>query len=126
MPLGVQLRANTCTQSTTKRAKSRNRKSVRTRLITPPTKSTPRSYRRAGSALVEEAVLGHPLLVLRGDRDVRRRQQEDLVRDALDGPVDREHQAGSEVDQPLRIGVVHLREVHDHWDPLAEVLTDRP
>src|SRR3712207_8890854 len=103
MPLGVQLRANTCTQSTTKRAKSRNKNSVRTRLITPPTKSTARSYRRTGSALVEEAVLGDPLLVLGGDRDVRRGQQEDLVCHPLARPVDRADQAGGEVDQQLRV-----------------------
>src|SRR3712207_9176040 len=38
----------------------------------------------------------------------------------------RSDEAGGEVDQPLRVTVVHLREVHDHRDALPEVLPDDP
>src|SRR5919106_4630701 len=53
--------------------------------------------------LVEEAAsLEHPRAFLGGDLDVLRRQQEDLVGDALHAAVERVGQAAREIDQPLR------------------------
>src|SRR5204862_7424382 len=56
---------------------------------------------------------------------VVRREQEDLVGDALDAATQTEDEAGGEVDEPLRVTVVHLGEVHDDRDALSEVLADR-
>src|SRR5512145_3382487 len=76
------------------------------------------------SALVEEAALGHPRLVLGGDRDIGWREQEDLVGDPLDRSAQAEHEPRGEVDEPLRVRVVHVGEVHDHRRALAEALAD--
>src|SRR5271154_544116 len=73
-------------------------------------------------ALVKEASFGDPSLVLRGDLDVSRSQQEDLVRHPLDATAKTEDEPGREVDQTLRVTVDHLGQVHDHWCTFTEVL----
>src|SRR5664279_5221551 len=78
------------------------------------------------SALVEEAArgsLGWRHLV--GSHfDMRRRQQEHLAGDPLDGAVQTKHQAGSEVDETLGVCVIQIGQVHDHRGALAETLAD--
>src|ERR1041384_698297 len=76
------------------------------------------------SALVEEPALCDTGLVLRRDIDVSRRQQEHLLCHSLDAPVKTEHKTGGKVDKSLRIGVVHLRQIHDHRSALTEVFPD--
>src|SRR3954464_13347376 len=53
------------------------------------------------SGLVEEALLDQARTFLRGDLDVARREQEDLVGDLLHAAVERVGEAGREVDQAL-------------------------
>ena len=79
---------------------------------------------RRSSGLVEEPVLD-ARLVLRGDGDVVRAEQEHLRGDPLDAPVQPEGQPRGEVDQALGVGVVHLGQVHDHRRARAEGLADR-
>jgi hypothetical protein len=54
-----------------------------------------------------------------------RAEQEDLRGDAFDPAMQAEGQTGREVDEPLGVRVVHVRQVHDHRRALAEVLADR-
>src|SRR5512146_2306246 len=51
--------------------------------------------------LVEEAALEHSRAILRRQLHVARREEEDLVGDALHASVERVRQAAREVDQPL-------------------------
>src|SRR5215213_8476954 len=76
------------------------------------------------SALVEEPA-GDSLLVLGRNLHVLRRQQENLARDPLDGALQTEDQSSREVDQPLGVWVLHLREVKDDRHAVAEVFADR-
>src|SRR5215218_6463822 len=119
-PCGDHDRANTWTQSTTNRIHSSAMKVHRTTSSTIPTASTCQRV----LALVEESTLDDALLVLGGDRDVRRREQEHLVGDALDRATRGKDEPSREVDETLGVGVVHLGEVHDHRRALAEVLAD--
>src|SRR5688500_4083628 len=65
--------------------------------------------------LVEEAAaLEHARAFLGGDFDVARRQQEDLVGDALHAAVERVGEPAREVDQSLRQVLVGALEVDDH------------
>src|ERR1700727_91734 len=77
------------------------------------------------SALVEEAPLRDPGLVLGRNLNIGRRQQEHLVGHPLDAPAQSEDQSGREIDQPLGVAVDHLGQIHDHWSALTEVLSDR-
>src|SRR5258707_4705371 len=77
------------------------------------------------SALVEEASLRDPGLVLGRYFDIGRGKQEHLVRNALDAPAQSEDQSRGEIDQTLSVAVDHLREIHDHRSALTEVLSDR-
>src|SRR3954447_10169621 len=133
-PEGRQLRARTITQSTTKRANSRTRKTSRTdaticqKRATVLVRSGHLGCQRgavSGSGLVEEAAFADPRLVLGRHVDVLRTEQEHLRRDALDTTAQPERQTRSEVDETLGVGVVHLREVHDDRHPVAEPLADR-
>ena len=99
------------------------------RIVRRPRPSEARAVRRRtiatrsrNQALVEEAAFGDPLLVGCGNRDVRRGQQEHLVGHPLDAAAGGEDQAGGEVDEPLGVRVVHLREVHDHRSAVAVLL----
>src|SRR5919201_1840027 len=75
--------------------------------------------------LVEEAAALEQLCpLLGGDLDVSRREEEDLVRDALHPAVQRVGQAAGEVDQPLRELGVRVLEVEDHRDRLLELVGD--
>src|SRR3712207_3191426 len=132
-PDGRQLRASTITQSTTNRANSSTRKTSSTDDTIDQKRATVlvRSGHRAcrggwASGLVEETALADPRLVLGRHVDVLRTEQEHRGRDALDTTAQPEGQTGSEVDQALRVRVVHLGEVHDHRHPVAEPLPDRP
>src|SRR5579859_3931290 len=77
-------------------------------------------------ALVEEVALRDPRLVFRRHLDVRGRQQEDLVRDSVDGAMEPEDQARREVYETARITIDHLSQVHNNWCALAKVLTYCP
>src|SRR5438132_7399969 len=75
--------------------------------------------------LVEEsAALEHPRPLLGGHLDVPRREQEDLVGDALHAAVQRVGEAAREVDQPLRELGVGALEVEDDRDRLLELVRD--
>src|ERR687884_66898 len=75
--------------------------------------------------LVEEAAaLEEPGALLRGDLDVPRRQQEDLVGYALHAAVERVREPAREVDQPLRELLVRALEVQDHRDRVLELVGD--
>src|SRR3954447_4949353 len=135
-PEGRQLRARTITQSTTKRAKSRTRKTSSTDETICQKRATvlvrsghPGNQRGAvsRSGLVEEAAFADPRLVLGRHVDVLRTEQEHLRRDRQSEVVRTEHEplrrtafiptaqsegkARREVDETLRVGVVHLGEV---------------
>src|SRR6266702_1043770 len=74
--------------------------------------------------LVEEAALEHPGAILRRQLDVARREEEDLVGDALHPALERVREAAREVDQPLRkLGVSRL-EVEDHGNAVLEPVGD--
>src|SRR3954452_17818697 len=75
--------------------------------------------------LVEEAAALEQARPLLGrDLDVPRRQQEDLVGDALHAAVERVREAAREVDQPLRQLLVGALEVQDHGDRVLELVRD--
>src|SRR6266536_2139708 len=100
-------------------------------LSSQPTAGRPLRGRRAVLSvtrcltLVEEPSFRHPRLVLGRDLDVRRRQQEHLVRHPLDAASEAKDQARREVDKALGVAVDHFSQVHDHRSALAEVLPDR-
>src|SRR5215208_3977817 len=65
--------------------------------------------------LVEEAAaLEQPRALLGGDLDVPRRQQKDLVGDALHAAVERVAEPTGEIDQPLRQVLVGSLKIEDH------------
>src|SRR5664279_5914127 len=75
--------------------------------------------------LVEEAAaLQHPRPLLRGHLDVPRRQQEDLVSDALHAAVQRIREAASEIDQALRELLVGALQIEDHRHAFLEAVRD--
>src|SRR5438034_11808967 len=75
--------------------------------------------------LIEEAAaLEHPCALLGGDLDVPRREQEDLVGDALRTAVERVREAAREVDQALRQLGVGALEVEDDRDRQLELVGD--
>src|SRR5947207_9791142 len=74
--------------------------------------------------LIEEAALEQARALLGGDLDVARRQEEDLVRDALHAAVERVGQAAREVDQPLREVLIGALQVQDDGDRLLEAVGD--
>src|SRR5438270_12074186 len=75
--------------------------------------------------LVEEAAaLEERGTLLGGDLDVARREQEDLVGDALHPAVQRVGEPAREVDQALRELVVRALQIEDHGDPLLELVRD--
>ena len=100
--MGRQSRANAWIQSSTRRPIRRTKKTRTTR----PEQADDQLH---GSALVEQASRVRRLLVLGRHLDVRRREQEHLVRDPLDRAVQPEHQAGGEVHQALGVGVAPCR-----------------
>src|ERR671936_562954 len=72
--------------------------------------------------LVEErAALEQPRTLFRRHLDVPRRQQEDLVRNALHAAVERVREAAREIDQALREFLVGALEVQDHRDRVLEL-----
>src|SRR5438874_12062955 len=76
--------------------------------------------------LVEEAAaLEHSRALLGGDLDVPRREQEDLVGDALHTAVERVREAAREADQPLRQLGVGALAVEDDRDRLLDLVGDR-
>src|SRR5437762_13413524 len=75
--------------------------------------------------LVEEAAaLEHAGALLGGHFDVPRRQQEDLVGDALHAAVERVREAAAEVDQALRELLVGALKIQDHRHALLEPVGD--
>src|SRR5205085_5825234 len=75
--------------------------------------------------LVEEAAaLEEARSLLGGDLDVARREEEDLVGDALHAAVEGIRQPTREVDQPLRELLVRALEVEDDRDRLVELVRD--
>ena len=77
------------------------------------------------SGLVEEAAAIEGAGALLGRHlDVARREQEDLVGDALHAPVERVGQPAREVDQALRQLRVGALEVEDHRDLALELVRD--
>src|SRR4029450_7919254 len=77
----------------------------------PPETGSPRSAGRGQAlGLVEEPTFADPRLVLGRHVDVLRTEQEHFRRDALDTTAQPEGQTRSEVDEALRVGVVHLRQ----------------
>src|SRR6266536_3806011 len=75
--------------------------------------------------LVEEAAALEQLrALLGGDLDVARRQQEDLVGDALHAAVEGVREPAREVDQALRELGVGALQVEDHRDLLLELVGD--
>src|SRR4051795_7644495 len=110
------------TQSTTKRANSRTRKTSSTDATICQKRAT--VLGRSGhlgcqrgavsrSGLVEEAAFADPRLVLGRHVDVLRAEQEHLRRDWLDTTAQPEDESRGEVDESPRIGVVQLGQVHD-------------
>src|SRR5919201_4347366 len=90
---------------------------------TPILNNSPPSERFLG--LVEEAaVLEQAGPLLGRDFDVPRRQQEDLVGDALHAAVERIREPAREVDQTLRELLVGALEVEDHRDRVLELVRD--
>src|SRR5437763_11462040 len=77
------------------------------------------------SALVEETALRDPGLVLGGDLNVGRREQEDPVGHPLHRTPQAERESRREVHQTLGVRLRHLGEIHDHRYAVTEVLTDR-
>src|SRR5215204_1819939 len=74
--------------------------------------------------LVEEALFDETRPLFRGDLHVARREQEDLVRDALHAAVECVREPGREVDQPLREVRVRRLEVEDDRDRVLELVRD--
>src|SRR6476469_4832944 len=75
--------------------------------------------------LVEEAAaLEEGSALFGGDLYVSRRQQEDLVGNALHAAVERVGQAAREIDQALRQLGVGALQVEDHRDPLLVLVGD--
>src|SRR3954471_11559237 len=75
--------------------------------------------------LVEEAAaLEEARSLLGGDLDVARREEEDLVGNALHAAVEGVRQAAREVDQPLRELLVGALQVEDDGDRLLELVRD--
>src|SRR5690348_13455874 len=85
-----------------------------------------RTFPRAcGLRLVEEAAaLEQPRALLGRHLDVSRRQQEDLVRDALHPAVEGIGQPAREVDQALGEILVGALQVQDHRDRVLELVRD--
>src|SRR6266540_97665 len=78
-----------------------------------------------GLSLVEEAAaLEESRALLGGDLDVSRREQEDLVGDALHSAAKRVGEPAREVDQPLGELSVGALEVEDDRRPLLELVRD--
>src|SRR3954453_2216332 len=75
-----------------------------------------------GSGLVEEALLYETGALLRGDLDVARREQEDLVGDPLHAAVERVGEARGEVDETLRELRVRALEIEDHRHGVLELV----
>src|SRR5438270_11385384 len=81
--------------------------------------------RRGFLRLVEEAAaLEQARALLGGDLDVARREQENLVRDALHAPAQRVREPAGEVDQPLRQLLVGALQVEDDRDAVLELVRD--
>src|SRR5207244_13510646 len=79
----------------------------------------------ASSRLVEEAAALEQAGTLLGrDLDVSRREQEDLVRDALHAAVQSVGSPAREVDAPLRQLLVGALEVEDDRDAVLELVRD--
>src|SRR5689334_9951498 len=76
----------------------------------------------SGLRLVEEALLDQARALLRGHLDVARREEENLVGDALHAAVERVREAGREVDQALREIGVRALQVEDHGDLVLELV----
>src|SRR5437763_312916 len=94
-------------------------------LMASSTMAPPSGKRRVFLRLIEEAAaLQERRSLLRGDLDVARGEQEDLVGDSLHAAVQRIGEAAREVDQPLRQLVVGALQVEDHRDPLLELVRD--
>src|SRR2546423_10197331 len=75
--------------------------------------------------LVEEAAaLEEAGALLCGDFDVARRQEEDLVGDALHPAVERVRQPTGEIDQALGEILVRALEVEDDGDRILELVRD--
>src|SRR4051794_40950088 len=75
--------------------------------------------------LVEEAAaLEEARALLRRDLDVPRRQEEDLVGDALHAAVERVRQSARKIDQPFRELLVGALQVEDDRDRLLELVGD--
>ena len=81
---------------------------------------------RRRSALVGEAAarLGGDVPAV--DLDAGGRQEEHAGRDPLDGPVEAEDQPGGEVHHAAGVGLVHIGEIHNDGDAVAEGLADDP
>ena len=79
---------------------------------------------RLRSALVGEAAarLGGDVSAV--DLDAGGRQEEHAGRDPLDGPVEAEDQPGGEVHHAAGVGLVHIGEIHNDGDAVAEGLAD--
>src|SRR6476619_4655465 len=76
-------------------------------------------------SLVEEAAaLKQARPLFGGDLDVARRQQEDLVGDALHAAVEGIREPAREVDQPLRQLLVGPLQVEDDRDAVLEAIRD--
>ena len=58
------------------------------------------------------------------DLDAGGRQEEHAGRDPLDGPVEAEDQPGGEVHHAAGVGLVHIGEIHNDGDAVAEGLAD--
>src|SRR5207244_10922451 len=81
--------------------------------------------RRGFLRLVEEAAALEEAGALLGrDLDVSRREQEDLVRDALHAAVEGVGEPAREVDEPLRQLLVGALEVEDDRDAVLELVRD--
>src|SRR5919198_1503439 len=76
------------------------------------------------SELVVEPAFAETLPLLGGDLHVGRREQVHAVRHQLDLPVEPEHEARGEVDQPPGDRVVGALQVHDHGDAVAKLVPE--
>src|SRR5207344_2603227 len=74
--------------------------------------------------VVEAASLDRASAFLGGELDVARRQEEDLVGDALHAPVERIREPAREVDEPLRELGVGALQVQDHGNLRFEAIGD--